>query len=104
MARPAASSAPVLILEPDDNWYRVFCSDACVMDNWFCAARDDTLFRTLNISSSFWFPPATEPCGTLFESPLRLFRRCFCIGPVYRHCEFPSSTELTNFRNSYPVI
>src|SRR5579864_4124170 len=40
MARPAASSAPELMREPEDRAYRVFCKLACVIDNWFCAARD----------------------------------------------------------------
>ncbi len=47
MASPAASSAPELMREPEDNSYSVFCKFICVIDNWFCAARDGMLFRIL---------------------------------------------------------
>src|SRR5690349_19308348 len=48
IANPAASSAPELIREPDDSCESVFWSDAWVIANWFCAARDETLLRILN--------------------------------------------------------
>src|SRR5882724_13317269 len=64
MARPAASSAPVFRREPEDSCKRVFWSDACVMDSWFCAARDETLFRILSdISKLLCWVSACYPCG-----------------------------------------
>src|SRR5579862_1402942 len=45
---PAGSSAPELILEPDDNWNRVFCKLVLVIANWFCASREGILFKMLN--------------------------------------------------------
>src|SRR6266849_2423371 len=81
IARPAASSAPVLSREPDESCKSVFCSDAWVIDNWFCDARDETLFKILSDISKLLclgFPPGTEPCGLyrLPISPLRSIRWC----------------------------
>ncbi len=36
-ARPAASSAPELMREPEDSWVSVFCRLACVWLRLFCA-------------------------------------------------------------------
>src|SRR5581483_9717381 len=47
MARPAASSAPLLMRVPEDNWNSVFCKLLLVTPNWFCAASDAGLFRIL---------------------------------------------------------
>src|SRR5882724_1548469 len=64
IARPAASSAPELSREPEDSWKSVFCSDAWVSDNWFCAARDETLFKILSdISKLLRWVSACYPCG-----------------------------------------
>ena len=46
-ARPAASSAPLLMRDPEDNRNSVFCSPAWVMLNWLCAAIADALFKIL---------------------------------------------------------
>src|SRR6185437_4596187 len=99
MARPAASSAPEFKREPDDSCKRVFCSDACVMDSWFCAARDETLFKMLSDISKLLcleFSPGTEPCG-LTECPYHRFG-CYggaiCCAAVYRHCLFTASMRL----------
>src|SRR5580704_791827 len=96
MARPAASSAPVFRREPDDSCKRVFCSDACVIDNWFCAARDETLFRILSdISKLLCWVSACYPCGlTDCQTPLRSIRWCCLCGPVYRHFLFGHSSPL----------
>src|ERR1019366_3356628 len=46
--RPAGSSAPELILDPEDNWNRVFFKLLLVMANWFCATKEGMLFKILN--------------------------------------------------------
>src|SRR5271165_7627355 len=48
IARPAASSAPELMREPEDSRSKVVFREAPVIDNWFCAARDVMLFRMLS--------------------------------------------------------
>src|SRR6185437_12295644 len=48
IARPAASSAPELMREPEDSCCRVLFKDICVRFNWFRADRDEMLFRMLS--------------------------------------------------------
>src|SRR5207237_7161541 len=48
IARPAASSAPLLMRDPDDIRNKVRCKLDPVIANWFCAARDGMLFRMLS--------------------------------------------------------
>jgi hypothetical protein len=48
MANPAASSAPELIREPEDNCCNVLFRLVSVVDNWFSAVKDAMLFRILN--------------------------------------------------------
>src|SRR5271165_1599551 len=66
IARPAASSAPVLMREPDDNWKRAFCRLLLVIVNWFCAASDAVLFRTLSDILDFSLVVWLRHAGTLF--------------------------------------
>src|SRR5579864_4185247 len=47
IARPAASSAPLLIRDPEDNWNSVLCRLLFVIPSSFCAASDAGLFRML---------------------------------------------------------
>ena len=62
IARPAASSAPELMREPDESRSKVVFRDAPVIDNWFCAARDVMLFRMLSaIGNSSHLDPARQP-------------------------------------------
>src|SRR5947209_19902924 len=46
-ASPAASSAPLLMRDPEDSRNSVFCNPALVMLSWLCAAIADALFRML---------------------------------------------------------
>src|SRR5207247_9146500 len=48
MARPAASSAPVLIRDPEERRNSVFCRLPPVIDRLFCAAKDGMLLRILS--------------------------------------------------------
>src|SRR5271165_4824231 len=62
MARPAASSAPELMREPEDNCRSVFCRELCVIFNWFCATRDVMLFKMLSAMERLLeFYPARQP-------------------------------------------
>src|SRR3954470_8030976 len=108
MARPAASSAPVFRREPDESCKSVFWSDACVMDNWFCAARDETLFKILSdISKLLCWVSAWYPCG-LTKSNHRFGRSggAACCGlyignrPVAHQGRF-SDLSSSDARNSY---
>src|SRR5581483_4724272 len=58
IARPAASSAPLLMREPDDIRNSVLCKFDPVIASWFWAAREGMLFRMLKaiVNRSFgWF-------------------------------------------------
>src|SRR5258708_15808833 len=60
MARPAASSAPLLMREPEDSWKRVFCRLVLVMLTWFCAINEEMLLSML-----------TDMVVLLFGGPIR---------------------------------
>src|SRR5690348_2643190 len=65
MARPAASSAPLLMREPDDNWNRVDCNCAWVLDKAFCAASAGMLCRMLIDMGK----TLLSTCGGLLPAP-----------------------------------
>jgi hypothetical protein len=48
IARPAASSAPLLMRDPDESRNSVLCKFEPVIASWFWAARDGILFRMLS--------------------------------------------------------
>src|SRR5438105_677713 len=48
IARPAASSAPELIREPEERRNKVFCKFWLVIDKLFCATNEGMLFRMLS--------------------------------------------------------
>src|SRR5258708_20865896 len=60
MARPAASSAPLLMREPEDSWKRGFCRLVLVMLTWFCAISEEMLLIML-----------TDMLVLLFGGPIR---------------------------------
>jgi hypothetical protein len=112
MAKPAASSAPVFRREPEDSCKSVFWSDACVIDNWFCAARDETLFKILSdISKLLWWVSACYPCGpasadiTASVNQVVLLVAGLYIGncPVGHHSRL-SDLSSSDAGNSYPAL
>jgi len=73
MARPAASSAPLLMRDPDDSWNSVVCRLLLVMVNWFSAAIEAMLFKMVSaiecapIGSDVW-DPSPKPSRSSFRS------------------------------------
>src|SRR6476659_11176301 len=99
IARPAASSEPLLMREPDDIRNSVLCRFDPVIASWFCAARDGILFRMLNAIRFLLFVWSRLPWNVLprFRSAEVLFRLS------HSGTEVPSSTHigtrLQGFRN-----
>src|SRR5208337_4461471 len=90
--KPAGSSAPELILEPEDNWNRVFCKFIFVVANWFCASKEGILFKMLSdIRSllSLWVSVLGRRTGGLRGSSGSSCQRTepfFQSNDPYRHC------------------
>src|SRR5205814_5484309 len=80
IARPAASSEPQLMREPDDIRNSVLCRFDPVIASWFCAARDGILFRMLNAIRFLLFVWSRLPWNVLPR--FRLQRFCsVCLTP-----------------------
>ena len=54
MERPAASSAPELMREPEESCWRLLAAAALVMLSWFSASSAEMLLRMLRAMGAPW--------------------------------------------------